>query len=158
LSSLASVSAYFAREGFLNRAYVLPLEEIAARIRERSPDGNAVVLLDQVRINLEPVRPLLPPQTEVALLYVDATAEHIRDVVARRSPATVWLLASSRNDLVPSWIAAARSALGGATPPEMQFFAPHSSLGMFLLRWLGDSDPPSHAIVMWELKTERASP
>lgn len=151
-TSLASIFAYFAREGFLNRAYVLPVEEIAARIRDGSTDGNAVVFLDHVRTNLEPIRPLLPEPIEVALLDAGTSADQIRDIVARRWPGVVWLLASTRNEQVPSWMAAVRSAMGGASPPEVRFFAPHSALEMFLLRRLGDPDPPSHAIVMWELR------
>lgn len=152
VTSIASIFAYFARDGFLNRAYVLPVEKMAARIRDGSPDGDAFVLLDHVRTNLEPIRPLLPEPIEVALLYVDTSADRIGETVTRRSPRVVWLVASSRNEQVPSWMAAVRSALGGASPPEVHFFAPHSAFETLVLRWFGDPDPPSHAIVMWEMR------
>jgi hypothetical protein len=58
---------------------------------------------------------------------------------------------SSRNDGAPAWIAAARSALGGERPAQIHLFAPHSRLDLFLLGWV-EPDPPSHAIVLWELR------
>jgi len=78
--AVAGIAGYLRGDGFLNKAYVIPVDSIAARIAADAPPAATLVLIDPYGANINmSVRRRLPADLPVMVLWYDALDDARRE-------------------------------------------------------------------------------
>ena len=149
--SLGGISAYFAGVGFLNQAYVIPVEAIALAMAPRDGAAAPLLVLDHRNINLTPVLLYLPATTRVRLVE-DAAAADAAAVLATAPDGALWFAHALHDSSPGGWNARIDAAWSGRCPVSRQQFAPYSTLDRQLMRLAGWPTQPTHVVELLELR------
>jgi hypothetical protein len=149
--SLAGVAAYASGGGFLNQAYVIPADTMAAAISD-SGEPSPRLVLDHYNINLSAMLLDLPPTTRVVWVS-DATSANTAAAWPTTEPGgRLWFVHSLRDASPLQWNRAIERAWEAQCPISRQGYAPYSDLERSLMRLAGRSEPPTHAVELIELR------
>ncbi|MDX2170847.1 MAG: hypothetical protein SF182_27515 [Deltaproteobacteria bacterium] len=149
--SLAGVAAYASGRGFLNQAYVIPADAIAAAVAGRGEPAPRLVL-DHYNINLSAVLLDLPATTRVVWVSDAASAARAADWPRAEPDAHLWFAHSLHDASPQQWNRAIERAWQARCPIVRQRFAPYSDLERTLMRVAGRREPPTHAVELIELR------
>jgi hypothetical protein len=140
----AGQALYVQQTGFLNKGYLIPFEGIAAQASE------GLVLADATNCDPSPLRAALSGERFFAI----ANEQDAKTALAATRDATVvWRVRAAR-DVTPQHIQnAVDLALDQAGfQASVSRLLPYSALDRFLLRVAGDPDPPTHHLLVLELR------
>ena len=152
LIALAAIGSYVRLENFLNKAYVVPVEAIAARIADSGEGAGTVVLVDPHGAQLDvSLRRRLPEALTVFELR-DDTAAAARQRVLDPSARTVWIIRSAVDRSPDRWVSAFETALAEQYERRDHFYVPYSALDQMAMRLAGWRERPTHVIDVIELR------
>jgi hypothetical protein len=128
---------YVRQEGFLNKGYLIPFEQIAGEVR------GGLVLADGTNCDPSPLRARVQAERYIAI----SSKRDVEAALARAQdfPGTVWHVRAAR-DVTAARIQDAldrRLEQAGFVREETPLL-PYSALDRWLLRFAGDPDPPKH--------------
>jgi hypothetical protein len=154
--SLAGVAAYASGGAFLNQAYVIPADRMAAVVGD-SGDPAPRLVLDHYNVNLSAMRLDLPPTTRIVWVS-DASSANTAAAWPTSEPGGRWWFVHNLRDASPQqWNRAIERAWEAQCPISRQRYAPYSDLERTLMRLAGRSEPPTHAVELIELRCAPAS-
>ena len=146
--SVLGVSSYYRKEGFLNKAYVAPYEEIA-RIVNSGP-GDALVAIDYFNTDAPVARQFMRNDLNIVFLDgPDAMAE-----VRRLAPSAsvVWHLANT-HDISPGHLnTALDQTLSAERRVVRREYLPYSGAERVAMRILGIAEIPTHFLQLLEYR------
>lgn len=152
VAAVAGMASYVRLEGFLNKAYVLPVDAIAARIATHASAADTVVLLDPHGANLnDGLRRRLPAEVPVIELW-DRSADEARRRALDANVATVWIVRSTIDRSPDHWVAKLEAELAAQAERRDHAFTPYSALDRFAMRLAGWSEQPTHVVDVVELR------
>ncbi len=142
--SACSVAGYFRKEGFLNKGYVAPFDEIAELILRDSSPGSTVVILDTFNTDAFPLRDRLEGRARVLLLtgeHVFGELERIRQEGGTR---IIWHVRNT-HDISPGELNRRMEAqLEGTGSVRKHLFIRYSAAERFAMRLAGWEERPTH--------------
>jgi hypothetical protein len=152
LAALAGIGSYVRLEGFLNKAYVLPVDEIAERIAARASATDTVVLLDPHSVNLDAgIRRRLPAGV-VTVELGDGAAGEARRQASQPSVRTVWIARGTIDRSPDRWLTELESELAAQAERTVYRFTPYSTLDRLAMRVAGWPERPTHVFELLELR------
>lgn len=150
--SIVSIHSYYQKGNFLNKAYVLPNEEIAAVINRHSSSRDAALIVDSSNTNVFAMLEKLPPDMPVILLGGDDWAESLDQELRRGTVSTIWLI---RNTHEISHRRSSRAVVAQLAPSHearRHLFVPYSALDRLAMRVFGWHERPSHVLELLEMR------
>jgi hypothetical protein len=152
LAALAGIGSYVRLEGFLNKAYVLPVDEIAERIAAQASATDTVVLLDPHSVNLDVgIRRRLPAGVATVELG-DQAASEARRQASQPSVRTVWIARGSVDRSPDRWLTELETELAAQAERTVYPFTPYSGLDRLAMRLAGWPEPPTYVFELVELR------
>jgi hypothetical protein len=146
--SVLGVSSYYRKQGFLNKGYVAPYEEIARTINSGPRDG--LVVIDFFNTDAVVARHLMRPDLRVVLLDgPDAVAE-----VRRLAPSAsvVWHVANT-HDLAPGRLnVVLDQTLSAGREVVRREYLPYSGAERMAMSILGIAERPTHFLQLLEYR------
>jgi hypothetical protein len=151
--SLGGISAYWGRTGFLNKAYVIPVGEIADRIAAAPGSADSLIIIDHHSCNLSLAAPDLNART--IQLADQATFD---DVIRRTSnhDGPVWFVRATHDVSRAGWNRRVEAALAPRFSIERSAYAPYSDFDRWLMQLAGWPERPTHAVEVLELRRRGA--
>ncbi len=141
--------AYFHREGFLNKGYNLPLDQMAAVINHGSANDD-LIILDVCNSDAAAFRRLLEHPERVS---------YVRDAASARSAAerslssrTIWYWRNTHDACPGALNRSLEAELAPGFEIERHLFLPYSRLERRLIQWLGWPEQPTHFYQILEMR------
>lgn len=149
---VGSITGYYRKSDFLNKAYLLPYDEIAALIRKESAAVKTTVLADACNLDPWPLLRQLPPPVQPILIGHGHRLEDIHSRLLTTSPGVIWHIRNTR-DTCPGEL---NNRLGALLAPgrshRQWLFVEYTARDRFLLRTLGLHTVPSHFLRLDEYR------
>lgn len=146
-----SLYSYFRAEGFLNKGYVVPNEQIAAMAGDSSSAKDALFLADAYT-SLFGVMQRLPPGLRVIQVGGVNWRESLDRELKREDLQTIWYVRNTR-DYSPGRLNERLEAeLASFWEARRHFFVRYSSFDRLMMRVLGWRERPSHYLQMLEMR------
>jgi hypothetical protein len=139
-----SIAGYYRKTDFLNKAYLIPYQEIAALIQRESAGVRTAVLADACNLDPWPLLRQLSPAVQTVLVGHEHDLEQIESRLYAGSPAVIWHIRNTR-DICPAQL---NNRLGALLLEgrlhRRWLFIEYTARDKLLLRALGMHTPPSH--------------
>jgi hypothetical protein len=152
LLSLGGIAAYFDQAGFLNKAYVIPTERIAAAIRAGSPDQPVTVILDEYGIDLDAVAAQLPGDARILFIGSPGSAAAAAGLSTEPGLRQVWFVHSAHDISPQHWNELVEHAFATRFALRRTELVPYSALDRWLMQRAGWTTQPSHAVEVVEMR------
>jgi uncharacterized membrane protein len=150
--SAASIIQYFQREGFLNKAYLIPYEEAARLIQSQASRPDTLVIVDMYNNDPWPLIARLPDGVRVVQVGRGRSIESLRDEIASHRAGTVWYFRNT-HDIAPGGLNRKLEAeLSAGRQVRVHLFLPYSRFDRWMMQVLGWSERPTHVIQMLEIR------
>jgi len=149
--SLAATQAYFARAGFLNKAYVIPMRAIARTIRAHT-QGAPRLVLDHHSTNLTPLRRYLPRRAQVLFVVDEASAATAAALADAPGGRPVWLVRAAHDSSPAGLSARVEAAWAARCPLGRRRFVRYGAIDHALMAVAGWPQRPTHAIELVALR------
>jgi hypothetical protein len=147
--ALAGIHSYFRQSGFLNKAYVVPVADIAQMIRDAPGGGAALVIVDHHSFNLNVISRDFQPRT-VQLCDQPSFDDVVRQ--ARDHDGPVWFVRGTHDISPQGWNGRVEEALHPSFAIRRTQFAPYSTLDRWLMELAGWRERPTHAVEVLEMR------
>ena len=152
--ALAGNHAYFRQSGFLNKAYVVPVVQIGAMIRDAPGGAAALVIVDHHSFNLTIASRDFRPRT--MQLYDQSSFDAIvRNAHDHDGP--VWFVRGTHDISPQGWNRRVEEALAPRFDVRRTQLAPYSTLDRWLMRVAGWRERPTHAVEVLEMRRRVAA-
>jgi hypothetical protein len=148
--ALLAIGSYVRGEGFLNKAYVIPADSIAADIAARSSATETLVLIDPYGANINTTLQRLLPQWPVIVLWSANAEPQARALAA--GVRTVWIVRSAVDRSPGRWVSNLDTALAEHYERSVHELVPYSDFDRLSMRLAGWREQPSHVIDVVELR------
>ena len=145
LLSAGSISSYFRRADFLNKAYVLPYSQIAGVINRGSADRRAVVVADVSNTDPGPLTSLLWPGIPV----IPAPAA-VRESL--EGAGVIWCFRNTHDTSPAGLNRSIERELAEGRRVRTHLFVPYSPRDRFMMRLLGWVEQPTHYVQLLEMR------
>jgi hypothetical protein len=143
--------SYFVKSGFLNKAYCVPYEEMAAVIRNGSPTAGAVLFLDEYNSFPDPL--LYRLRREVLVIPVDEGNAAQKEVEALRGKPTVIWFWRHTHDISPAGIETRlEKELSQNRTVQQYDYLPYSQPERWVLSILRGPGQPSYSYRLTEMR------
>ena len=152
--SLGGISAYWSQAGFLNKAYVIPVGEIADRIAAAPGSADGLIIIDHHSCNLSLAAPNLRAPT-IQLADQTTFDDAIRRISNHAGP--VWFVRATHDVSPEGWNRRVEAALAPRFSIERNAFVPYSDFDRWLMQLAGWPERPTHALEVLELRPRPAS-
>jgi hypothetical protein len=156
--SVAGLGGYYQRENFFNKGYLIPYEEMTARIRQESRGQRSLGVVDLGGADILPLKAGWPADVPFLLLTGRKTAEQIWRRVEVERPERVWVLRRTR-DRTPGkaneWL---EQQLVRRFEVNRFLYVPYSAFDGWMMARLKWSVRPTHVFQMLELRAPPAPP
>jgi len=150
--SVSGVWCYFHKTGFRNKEYAVPIQEIAAHIRQSSTAADSAILVDSgnsdptaMEYALGPSRPFLQTGNPQAALAVAR-------LLAEPTVRTIWFLRSTHDISAAQLDARFERQLRAAMPVTVHTYEAFTPLETWLMRAMGMRDPPAWSQELMEFR------
>jgi hypothetical protein len=154
----AGLSNYFRKTGFLNQGYLVPFEEIALRIEERSAGRPALILVDGYNTDPAPLLARLAGHTGVIKIRGDEAIRQARERIERGDAEIVWFLRNT-HDISPNGVVRAlEDSVAARYGGEHSYFVPYSEADEYAADWLGWPAPTPYHYQLAEFRRAAAGP
>jgi hypothetical protein len=142
--------SYFTRSGFLNKAYCVPYEEMAAQIRNGSETSSAVLFVDAYSSFPIPLVDQLGSEVRVFPVDADNTAQEEVDAL-RGKPAVIWFWRHT-HDTSPAGISTRlEKELSQNRTVQQYDYLPYSEPERWILRLLRGPGQPGYFYRLTEM-------
>ncbi|MCL6505423.1 MAG: hypothetical protein K6T59_00195 [Bryobacteraceae bacterium] len=139
-----SVVGYYGKTVFLNKAYLIPYQQIADLIQRESAGVRTAVVADACNLDPWPLLRQLSPAVQTVLVGHEHRLEEIQRRLLAASPGIIWHIRNTR-DTCPCEL---NNRLGAVLLEgrlhRRSLFIEYSARDKLLLRALGIRKPPSH--------------
>lgn len=139
-----SLVGYYRKTDFLNKAYLIPYQQIAALIQRESAGVRTAVVADACNLDPWPLLRQLSPPVQTVLVGHEHRLEQIQDRLFAASPGIIWHIRNTR-DACPGEL---NNRLGAVLLEgrlhRRWLFVEYTARDTLLLRALGIRTPPSH--------------
>ncbi len=131
------LSSYFRKTGFLNQGYLLPFDEIASQIKERSAGRPVLVLVDGYNTDPSPLIADLQGSIDIIKIRGDEAARQARERIERGDTEIIWFLRNT-HDISPGGIVGGlEQGIADAYGSHPSYFVPYSEADEYAARFLG---------------------
>ena len=154
LLSAGSITSYFRRADFLNKAYVLPYSEIADVINRGSARQRAVVVADVSNTDPWPLTPQLSREIPIIPASPETTPAAVRERVARAGAAVVWCFRNTHDTSPAGLNRSIEKELAEGRQVRTHLFVPYSQRDRFMMRLLGWVEQPTHYVQLLEMRQD----
>jgi hypothetical protein len=141
--------AYFHREGFLNKGYNLPLDQMAAVIN-RGAASDDLIILDVCNSDAAAFTRLLEHPERVSYVRDAGLARSAAE--KSRSSRTIWYWRNTHDACPGALNRGLEAELAPGFEIERHLFLPYSRLERRLIRWLGWPEQPTHFYQILEMR------
>lgn len=143
--------SYFAKTGYLNKAYCVPYQEMAAVIRKRSPAEDAVVLVDEYSSVPDPLLEQLGPGVRVIALESEQSAHRQLKDVGRR-PTVIWFWRHTHDTSPSRFVSKLERDLSHGRTVTRYAYLPYTAPERWILRILRRPGQPRYFYRLSELR------
>ncbi len=148
--SLGSLSSYFRRADFLNKAYLLPYDEIASLIRDGG-GGRALLVADACNTDPFPLMARVGRGVPVVLVTRASTAEGLQEQIAAAQPDVIWMFANT-HDISPGNLnQRMETELSRGRTVRRRLFVPYSARDALFIRLMKWGETPTHFVQLLEI-------
>lgn len=142
--TMASVIGYYGKEGFLNKSYVAPFDEIAELIRRDSLPSNTLVIVDTFNTDAFPLKERLRGQARVVLLRSEEVFRELDRLQEAGDVKTIWHVRNT-HDISPGALNRRLEArLGAMGSVQRHLFVRYSATEKLAMRVAGWEERPTH--------------
>jgi hypothetical protein len=150
--SVSGVWCYFHKTGFRNKEYALPIQEIAAHIRQSGSAVDSAILVDSANSDPTAMEYALGPSRPFLETGDPAAAEAISRLLAEPQVRTIWFLRSTHDISAARLDARFERQLRAAMAVTVHPYEAFTSLETRLMRAMGMRDPPAWAHELLEFR------
>ncbi len=151
-ASLGSIGSYFRKTDFLNKAYLLPYEDVAAVIRSQPAALGALLVADACNTDPAPLAAMLAHDMPVLVVGRESTLAEVRERVARSGAGVIWTFRNTHDTSPGELNRALEQELAARMRVQRHLFVPYSDRDRWFMRLLGWSEQPSHLIQLTEFR------
>jgi hypothetical protein len=148
-----ALGSYLQRDGFLNKGYLTPFDQMAAQIRNQSSPASTLVVIDGYNVDPKPVAAELCGDYHCIVVSSEEGQQSARRAAEQDRAEAVWYLRST-HDVSPGAIhGGLEEAFAGRYSVRRHFYLPYSQAERSMLRLIGWRDPPQHFYQMLEFRS-----
>jgi hypothetical protein len=150
--SVSGVWCYFHKTGFRNKEYPLPIQEIAAQIRQRSTAADSAILVDSTNSDPRAMEYALGPSRPFLETGDPAAAPAVASLLAEPKVRTIWFLRSTHDISAAKLDEWFEKQLRAAMPVTVHPYEAFTPLEIRLMRAMGMRDPPAWSQELLEFR------
>jgi hypothetical protein len=150
--SLSGVWSYFHKTGFRNKEYAVPIQEIAAHIRQSGNASDSAILVDSGNSDPTAMEYALGPSRPFLQTGNPAAAPAVSRLLADPQVRTIWFLRSTHDVSVAKLDERFERQLRAAMPVTVHSYEPFTPLEIRLMRAMGMRDPPAWSQELLEFR------
>jgi hypothetical protein len=135
--------SYFAKIGYLNKAYCVPYQAMADVIMRDSPATGAVLLVDGYSSVADPMLDRLGKGVQVIFLNDELSARQAMEMV-RHKPGTIWFLRHTNDTSPDRLISRLEAELAQGRTVKQYDYLPYSMPERRILDWLRGPGQPEY--------------
>jgi len=152
LLSAGSITSYFRRAAFLNKAYVLPYSQIAGVINRGSACQRAVVVADVSNTDPGPLTSQLSREIPILPASPETTPAAVRERAAQADAGVIWFFRNTHDTSPAGLNRAIERELAGGRQVRTHLFVPYSRRDRFMMKLLGWVEQPTHYVQLLEMR------
>ena len=150
--SVGSLSSYYRRADFLNKAYLMPNEEIAGTINQRAVSGSDILVMDRANTNVYAVLDRLSVDLDIiSARYSDWTVK-LRASMRRRPGGAVWIVRNTHDTVPAQFHKKLETELSATHSVRRYLFLRYSDLDRLLMPLMGWTEKPTHVLQLLEFR------
>ena len=142
--------SYFAKVGYLNKAYCVPYQEMAAVIVRDSPAQGSVLLVDGYSSVPDPLMSHLEQRVRVIVLNDEQSSERDLETV-RHKPGTIWIWRHTHDTSPDQFVTKLEAELGRDRTVRQYDYLPYSMPERWVLRLLRGPGQPAYFYQLSEM-------
>jgi hypothetical protein len=150
--SVGSTSSYFQKTDFLNKGYLLPYDEIAQVIRERSGGERVVVVADACNLDPWPLLSQVGDRAAVTLVGKDSTLPALEEGIGKEA-GTIWYFRSTHDTCPGELNGQLEAELERGRDVQRRLYVPYAPRDQFLMKLLGWRERPTHYVELLEMRS-----
>jgi len=143
---LASTAGYFNRRDFLNKAYLVPYEEITQLMNRSAAGSGSLVVADACNFDPAPIARRLAPTTRVIFVGCSSGIEQIQKRILDEKPHLIWQISNTHDVSPGGTFRLLRQWLVQRGPARRHLFVPYEERDKLLMLLLGWRELPTHMI------------
>ena len=151
--SAGSISSYYRRADFLNKAYVLSYDEIAGVINAWPGGDRAVLVADTFNTDPFPLAARVREDVRLVLVTRNSTPDSVRRDLGTGGAAVIWYFRNTHDTSPGGLNSGLERELSRERLVEPHLFVPYSTRDRLLMRLLGWRDIPTHFVQLLELRS-----
>ena len=150
--SVSGVWCYFHKTDFRNKEYAVPIQEIAAHIRQSSTAADSAILVDSANSDPSAMEYALGPARPFLETGDPAAAAAVARLLAEPQVQTIWFLRSTHDISAAQVDAQFEQRLRAAMAVTVHPYETFTPLETWLMRTMGMRDPPAWAQELLEFR------
>jgi len=150
--SVSGVWCYFHKTGFRNKEYAVPIQQIAAHIRQSGSAADSAILVDSANSDPAAMEYALGPSRPFLETGDPAAAEAVARLLAEPKVRTLWFLRSTHDISAAKLDARFERQLRAAMAVTVHPYEAFTPLETWLMRTMGMRDPPAWAQELLEFR------
>ena len=150
--SVSGVWCYFHKTGFRNKEYAVPIQEIAAHIRQSGNAADSAILVDSANSDPTAMEYALGPSRPFLETGDPAAAPAVARLLAEPKVRTIWFLRSTHDISAAKLDERFEKQLRAAMPVTVHPYEAFTPLEIRLMRAMGMRDPPAWSHELLEFR------
>ena len=144
LLGIVSLTSYFHKADFFNKGYLIPFDEMAARIRSSPRARSSLVVIDGYNCDPGPFVATIGDSIDKVVVNTRRARRRAREKVRPRRRRTVWHLRGTHDISPGRFHDRLEKRLRRLCRPDVQLYLPYSTHERRFLAWTGRPDPPKY--------------
>jgi hypothetical protein len=149
---LGSASSYFRKTDFLNKAYLLPYDQIAEAIRAGSGGQRVVLVADACNLDPWPLLSQMDDRASVTLVGKESTLAGLEARIEKEAGGTVWYFRSTHDTCPERLNGQLEAELERGRDVRKRLYVPYAARDKFLMKLLGWQERPTHYVELLEMR------
>jgi hypothetical protein len=150
--SVSGVWCYFHKTGFRNKEYAVPIQQIAAHIRESGNAADSAILVDSANSDPTAMKYALGPSRPFLETGDPAAAPAVSRLLEEPKVRTIWFLRSTHDISMAKLDERFERQLRAAMPVTVYPYEAFTPLEIRLMRAMGMRDPPAWSHELLEFR------
>ncbi len=150
--SAGSITSYYLRSEFLNKAYLLPYDEIAALITKGPSAEKAVLVVDACNTDPSPLLDLIPGKVSRIVVSRDSTLDSLRRQLAGTNAKLIWYFRNTHDTSPGGLNRRLEEELTARGRVRRFLFVPYSWRDRWFMKLLGWQEQPTHFVQLLEIE------
>ncbi len=143
---LVAMAGYFRQRDFLNKAYLVPYDEITQLINRASDGAGSLVVADACNFDPAPIASRLAPASRLILVGCTAGTDQIQERILNQKPRLIWQIRNTHDISPGETLMRLEQWLIQHGTARRYAFAPYNERDKLLMRLLGWNEFPTHMI------------